>query len=486
MDFQLLFIVYFIYGLAFFSMGLILFLEAERTPALEQKRLLLPLSIFGILHGLHEWLEIFTLQNKQLGGNLPDWTTWFRLGLLGLSFIALWFYGWQAFQVARQHFSPLTSFGLITLPAYALLILVDVLFAFGRGQIHPFQMTGALVRYLLAVPGAAFATLGLRANATRARANSRRPLDRHLDWAASGFAVYSLTQLVIPRMDTIAARLVNEEVFAQLTGLPIQALRTVAAVIITWNLFRAIQFLENERQGQLAAAQRARFEALEQQEIMRRDLLRHIVRVQEDERARIARELHDEMAQTLTAFSLDLGTLKQVTGIRSKTAPILSRLQELGKQMSRSMNQMVYDLRPAHLDDLGLLSALQFLADKDGPRLGLQIEFKTDGEPRRIDSLAETVLFRVAQESITNIARHAKSKHALVCLSYLPQEVKLKVSDEGIGFDPEEKFAAPRGWGLAGMKERVESVGAALHIDSAPGRGTTIEARVPLNNKELA
>ena len=147
---------------------------------------------------------------------------------------------------------------------------------------------------------------------------------------------------------------------------------------------------------------------------------------------------------------------------------------------------MVYDLRPAHLDDLGLLSALQFLADKDGPQLGLQIEFKTDGEPRRIDSLAETVLFRVAQESITNIARHAKSKYALVCLSYLSQEVKLKVSDEGIGFDPEEKFAAPRGWGLAGMKERVESVGAALRIDSAPGRGTTIEARVPLNNKELA
>ena len=128
---------------------------------------------------------------------------------------------------------------------------------------------------------------------------------------------------------------------------------------------------------------------------MRRDLLRHIVRAQEEERARIARELHDEMAQTLTAFTLDLGTLKQVTGTRSKAAPILARLQELGKQMSQNMHQMVYDLRPAHLDDLVLLSALQFMTDKDGPRLGLQIDFKTHGEPRPIDSLAETLLFRV-------------------------------------------------------------------------------------------
>jgi len=486
MSFETIFVIYFVYGLAFFSMGLILALEASRTSSPEQKRLLLSLALFGFLHGIHEWVEWFLLPNERIHGNLPEWTIWFRLIWLALSFMPLWFYGWQSFQVARKHNSPFTFFGLTTLPPYLLLILIDVLYAFYRGDITPLQTTGGLIRYLLAVPGAAIASLGLRAGANQAKADARQPLAACYNWMALGFALYSVTQLAIPKMDTLTASLINAEIFTQMTGLPIQALRTFAAIAITWNLFRAIQFLEEERQAQLTAAQQARLEALEQQEIMRRDLLRHIVRVQEDERARIARELHDEMAQTLTAFSLDLGTLKQVTGIRSKTAPILSRLQELGKQMSRSMNQMVYDLRPAHLDDLGLLSALQFLADKDGPRLGLQIEFKTDGEPRRIDSLAETVLFRVAQESITNIARHAKSKHALVCLSYLPQEVKLKVSDEGIGFDPEEKFAAPRGWGLAGMKERVESVGAALHIDSAPGRGTTIEARVPLNDKELA
>ena len=483
MSFEILFIVYFVYGLAFFSMGLILVLEASRTPFPEQKRLLLPLAIFGLLHGVHEWLDIFVLQNEQLHGNLPIWITWFRLIWLSLSFVALWFYGWQAFQVAREHVSPFTVFGLATLPLYILLILVDVLHAFYQGDITSLQTTGGLVRYLLAVPGAAIASLGLRAGANRAKANSRRPLDYHLNWTALGFALYSLTQLAVPKMDTLTASFFNAEIFTQMTGLPIQVLRTFAAIIITWNLFRAIQFLEEERQTQLTTAQQARLEALEQQEIMRRDLLRHIVRAQEEERTRIARELHDEMAQTLAAFTLDLGTLKQVTGARSKASPILARLQELGKQMSQSMHQMVHDLRPAHLDDLGLLPALQYLADKDGPRLGLQIEFKTDGEPRRIESLAETVLFRVAQESITNIARHAKSKRAFICLSYLSHEVKLEVSDEGVGFDLEEKFIAPRGWGLAGMKERAESVGGRFEVRSEAGKGTTIRVNIPVQQE---
>lgn len=483
MHFEILFIVYFIYGLAFFSMGLILVLEASRTPFLEQKKLLIPLALFGLLHGLHEWLEIFILQHDYLYENLSVWVTWFRLFWLALSYVMLWFYGWQAFQVARKYFTPFTFFGLITLPPYILLILADVLYAFYQGNITPLQTTEGLIRYLLAVPGAAVASLGLRAGANRAKANSRRPLDTHLNWTALGFALYSATHLAVPKMNTLITNLINAETFVQMTGLPIQVLRTFAAIIITLNLFRAIQFLEDERQAQLTAAQQARLEALEQHEIMRRDLLRHIVRAQEEERAHIARELHDEMAQTLTAFTLDLGTLKQVTGTRSKAAPILARLQELGKQMSQSMRQMVYDLRPAHLDDLSLLSALQFMADNDGPRLGLQIEFKTEGEPRRIESLAETVLFRVAQESMTNIARHAKSKRACICMSYLSEEVKLEISDNGVGFDPEEKVIAPRGWGLAGMKERAESVGGRFEVRSEAGRGTTICVNIPIHQE---
>jgi len=177
MSFEILFIVYFVYGLAFFSMGLIIVLEASRTPSLEQKHLLQPLAVFGLLHGIHEWLEIFTLQNEHLHGNLPVWITWFRLIVLALSFIALWFYGWQSFQVARKHFSPFTFFGLITLPPYLLLILADILYAVYQGNISSLQATEGLIRYLLAVPGAAIASLGLQACANRANADAHRPLN---------------------------------------------------------------------------------------------------------------------------------------------------------------------------------------------------------------------------------------------------------------------------------------------------------------------
>ena len=105
MSFETINIIYFVYGLAFFSMGLILALEASRTPFLEQKQLLIPLALFGLLHGLHEWLEIFVLQHNHLYGSLAAWVISFRLLWLALTYIMLWFYGWQAFQVARKHFS---------------------------------------------------------------------------------------------------------------------------------------------------------------------------------------------------------------------------------------------------------------------------------------------------------------------------------------------------------------------------------------------
>lgn len=484
MHVETLFIVYLIYGLTFFSMGLILILEANRTAAsLGQKHLLIPLALFGLMHSMHEWIQMFRLQYDHL---LPAWTTWFRLSWLMLSYSMLWIYGWQSFQIARKNLSPFTFFGIITIPPFLLFVLIDILHAFFQGDITPLQTTGGLIRYLLAVPGAAIAALGLQASANKARADLRQPLNAHYNWAAAGFALYSITHLFVPKMNTLAASLINIDVFIQLTGFPIQVLRTFAAIIITWNLFRATHFLESERQAHLNKVQQAHLEALEQQEIMRRDLLRHIVHAQEEERARIARELHDEMAQTLTAFTLDLGTLKQLSNSPSKSTPIIARLQELGKHMSQNMNQMVYALRPAHLDDLGLLPALQYLADRDGPRLGLQIEFKMNGEPVRIDPLAETVLFRIAQESITNIARHARTEHACLFINYLSNEVKLEVSDNGIGFDPEEKCAEPHSWGLAGMKERAESVGGRFEVQSEAGQGATIHVSIPIQREEFS
>jgi two-component system sensor histidine kinase UhpB len=223
--------------------------------------------------------------------------------------------------------------------------------------------------------------------------------------------------------------------------------------------------------------------ALEQKETLQRSLLRHVVQAQEEERSRISRELHDEFAQTLTAFTLNLGTLQQLTTNDKKSQRIIAHLQDLGKNMSHGMHQLVHDLRPSHLDDLGLVPALKHLADVDGPRLNLKVDFKIDGEVRRIDTLIETVIYRISQEAITNVARHAKTDQVCVCLSFQPDQIRLRIIDQGVGFNQNLTANSPHGWGLAGMKERVESVSGIFNIVSPNTGGTSIDVLIPILQK---
>ena len=258
------------------------------------------------------------------------------------------------------------------------------------------------------------------------------------------------------------------------------------AILITLSLLKTTQIVEKERQQQLQSAQQARLDAMERiqdeltkRETLRRELLRHTVRAQEEERTRIARELHDETSQVLTAFSLDLATLNTVICDRPEVKNLVERLQGLSKQMSQGLYRLVHDLRPAQLDDLGLISALEYLKD-DSLKAEVEVAIDIQGKSRRLDSIVETVLFRVTQEALHNIIRHAQARHASIHLVFQPQEITLEISDPGTGFNPGQSFVPPRGWGLAGMRERVESIGGQLSIKSEPGKGTTVEVNVPV------
>lgn len=485
MNYEVLFAIYFLYGLAFFSMGLLLLLETWRMePTAPQQELLRPLAVFGLVHGAHEWLEIFIIQSTRLAGQLTDAWQWIRVIMLALSFLALWSYSLNAYRYGRGHITPLNLFGAVTLPLFALFAAWDIWMAFSGGRIPLAMFSEGLVRYVLGVTGAAIATLGLRAAALKARADGRHPLDNYLTISALGFALYSVSQVFVPSMDTILANLVNAEVFRASTNIPIQAVRTFAAIVITTGMFYGTRFLEGERQAVVAAAQKAQLEALEQQENLRRELLQHTVRAQEEERAHIARELHDEMAQTLTAFSLDLGTLQQIFSRSAKAAPVLKRLQDLSRQMSQGMYRMVRVLRPAHLDELGLEAALRYMLEQEFKPRGLPASLEISGESRRVEPLVETVLFRIAQEALTNVQRHAQATETRVHLGYKKDSVCLRVSDNGQGFDPSQTFIAPHGWGLAGMKERAESMGGKLQVESILGQGTRVEVSIPCVKSE--
>jgi two-component system sensor histidine kinase UhpB len=219
---------------------------------------------------------------------------------------------------------------------------------------------------------------------------------------------------------------------------------------------------------------------------MRRELLRHTVVAQEDERARIARELHDETAQILTALSLDLATLRGSLAENSNAVKIIDRTQAFNRQMSQGIYRMIGDLRPAQLDDLGLVPALRYLADQARHRNGLDVSLTIQGASQGLELLVETVLFRIAQEALSNVWRHAETRQAQMTLQYKPDEVLLTVLDGGKGFDAQEELRPPRGWGIAGMRERAESVGGSLRVKSTPGRGTLVEAAVPISESKLA
>ncbi len=264
-------------------------------------------------------------------------------------------------------------------------------------------------------------------------------------------------------------------------------IRTATALIITIGLVRAIQAIEVERQEQFSAEREARIEALERvkeemaaQEEMRRDLLRHTVQAQEDERARISRELHDETAQVLSAFSLGLATLtNKLDKEHSDLISTIDHLQNLGKDMSQGIYRLVHDLRPAQLDDLGLVPAIQNLIGRECCKMELEVSLDVKGTSQRVDPLIETVLFRVAQAALTNISLPAQTKKAEVSISFQKDSITLIVTDKGIGFNTAGPFTPPSGWGLAGMRERVEAVKGNFTLKSSPGEGTSVEIIVP-------
>lgn len=480
-------IIYFFYGLGFFTMGLVMLLEASRSPTLASANLLVPLAGFGLLHGLHEWMEIFLMQVGWLGFEYPEWLAVARLILLAVSFLILFYYGVSTRKLDKSKNQRAQFLSYFLMGIYIVFILFNAFSATKSGSIQLMNLVDVLIRYLLAVPAAAFAFLGLREQSKEFRSQKRIELSKSINMAAIAFGIYGITQVFVPSLEMVPARWINSEAFMVTTGFPVQLVRAVMAMVVLIGMLRSVTLVEKERQTQFLEAQQARLEALEhiqdelkKRENLRRELLRHIVRAQEDERSRIARELHDETSQVLSAFSLDLATLRKLTPRRKDVIMLVDRLQKLGKQMSQGIFRIVHDLRPAQLDDLGLASALRYLSERENCPPDFYVTFEVIGQERRLDQIIETVLFRVAQEALTNTCRHSKVHDAQIRLVFEEEQAILRIEDQGIGFDPNDKFSPPRGWGLAGMQERVDSVDGVLNIWSSPGKGTTIEVTIPL------
>jgi signal transduction histidine kinase len=211
----------------------------------------------------------------------------------------------------------------------------------------------------------------------------------------------------------------------------------------------------------------------------RGELLRKVISAQEDERRRIARELHDETSQSLAAVAIALETAATLA-----SGDVRRRLEDAKSIAGRALEELhrlLFDLRPSVLDDLGLASAVRWYAERHLEPLGIAVRCEFSGLEDRLPPEIETTLFRVVQEALTNVEKHSSAETVLVQCAAREREVTVEIEDDGKGFDPAAigPSATGTGLGLTGMRERVSLLGGRLTIDSSPGEGTRIVVAVP-------
>ena len=214
-------------------------------------------------------------------------------------------------------------------------------------------------------------------------------------------------------------------------------------------------------------------------EAARDDLLRRLVTAQEDERRRVARELHDSVGQLLSALMLAVGAVRDSGPLPVVAMARLDDVQRIADEMGRTTHDLAVRLRPTALDDFGLYVALQNDLKEWSSRTGVEVHFQASGlESSRLLPEVETALYRVLQEALTNIVKHAEAHLVSVVVERQDGQAVAVVEDDGVGFDPDAVGAGRLG--LVGMRERVTLIGGTLQVESGPGSGTTLRVRVPL------
>jgi len=209
-----------------------------------------------------------------------------------------------------------------------------------------------------------------------------------------------------------------------------------------------------------------------------RDLSARVLEVQEDERRAISRELHDEIGQSLSALLFGVGNLSASLSpdCQAEAREQLSEIRKLGERTVAVVRDMSLLLRPSMLDDLGLVPAVQWQAREISRTKNLPVEVDADSISEDLPDEHKTCIYRVVQEALHNVARHARAKHVQISLAEHDSRLLLKIKDDGQGFSPERD----RGLGLLGMKERVEHLGGVCRIKSQPGSGTLVDVQLPL------
>jgi two-component system CheB/CheR fusion protein len=276
-------------------------------------------------------------------------------------------------------------------------------------------------------------------------------------------------------------------------GVPLRTVGTLADITERKRAEEALRQAHDELEMRVAERTRALALANEQlanevaerraTEDQVRELLGQLVNAEEEERRRLARELHDTLGQHLTALSIGLKGIQEEPALPPGLRARLARLRDVARRIDDDIDQLVYQLRPAVLDDLGLDDALRELARAWAEESRITVDLHTRSlRGRRFPSALETTVYRVVQEALTNVCKHAQATRVSLIVEQRGDELRAIVEDDGCGFEPPVSLGGLRGrqLGLRGMAERASQAGGRLEVEAAPGSGTTVYLTIPI------
>jgi signal transduction histidine kinase len=509
-------IVYFAYGLAFFTMGLAIWMESNRTSEFRIAKAFWLLAAFGIVHGLHEWFEMFQKLAEAGVANIPDalLLNEIRIPQLVVSFLLLIVFGVKLLYSThgrKRNANKMAYAAALTLFLVWFVSVLITRWVYDPTQEELLAASDVLSRYIIGIPGALLAAWAIVLERKSYHKQGYAGFGRDLQWAAWALILYGLVGQAFPQESILfPSTIINAELFLNTFGFPVQFFRATEAAFMAFFFIRALRAFEVERQKHLAHARKDKVKAqdealvaqkqaqiqseklnveLQERETMLGELLHQVVSAQEGERRRVARELHDGTGQILTGLGLGLAAADESTKVNPELASQqLSELKRLNAQALQELHNVIGDLRPSVLDNLGLVPALNAQVRDFESRTGVEVDFVIEGKRRRIRADLETIVFRIGQEALNNVAKHAEAGSVHLRLLFKNRSLKLDIEDDGRGFDSDEILygggSRRSAWGLLGIQERVALVGGHCSISSEPNKGTKIEATIPLITEE--
>ena len=516
----LMVVVFFIYGLAWFVMGLTVALESRRTTALPLASSLKYLAAFGLLHSGAEWLDMFLLASgaPEAQGWRVTRAIFLAISTVILAYFAVHLIGRNTGGYAWLKVVPFGLFGvwllgmvvphLVWMPPLGPAPQVGVCIQCHRGATASYlALREAWVgsadiwaRYALYLPASLLAGIGMVGQARwfRRHGYSREAKDTRVVAGAFFFNAL-IAGLVVPPGTYFPASVLNYATFFQAVKVPPQVLRAATALVIAFFLVRVLNVFETERRRQL---ERANQERLETQEKARLQLEKWTQELEEtvhrrtaevearnrelailEERDRIAREMHDSLGQTLSYLGLRLIGLEQLLA-QGQTERARAALQEMEQAVQGAVadvRESILSLKTTLRPDRGLVATLKEYLGSFGEQTGLQTELRVeDSQELSLPHLAQAQVLRIVQEALTNVRKHAQAHRVTLSLRHQDQGLEIAVEDDGRGFDLEAvlRDRGPR-FGLQTMRERAEEIGGTFQVDTTPGQGTRVLIRFP-------